>query len=197
MPIIVKALQKDGPDQPFKVVEIERRDPRPDDVVIDIKAAGICHSDIHTIRNEWGQAHFPLTVGHEIAGVVEAVGSGVTKYKPGDRVGVGCLVNSCGHCEQCEAGEEQACLNGPVGTYNSRDVDGTITQGGYSQKVVVNEGVCLPHPRFPGLRRGSSAAVRRHHHLFADRPVERRTWPESSRAGARRTGPYGSPDCRR
>lgn len=143
MPIIVKALQKDGPDQPFKVVEIERRDPRPDDVVIDIKAAGICHSDIHTIRNEWGQAHFPLTVGHEIAGVVEAIGSGVTKYKPGDRVGVGCLVNSCGHCEQCEAGEEQACLNGPVGTYNSRDVDGTITQGGYSQKVVVNEGfVC-------------------------------------------------------
>ena len=143
MPIIVKALQKDGPDQPFKVVEIERRDPRPDDVVIDIKAAGICHSDIHTIRNEWGQAHFPLTVGHEIAGIVEAVGSEVTKYKPGDRVGVGCLVNSCGHCEQCEAGEEQACLNGPVGTYNSRDVDGTITQGGYSQKVVVNEGfVC-------------------------------------------------------
>ena len=64
MPIIVKALQKDGPDRPFKVVEIERRDPRPDDVVIDIKAAGICHSDIHTIRNEWGQAHFPLTVGH-------------------------------------------------------------------------------------------------------------------------------------
>ena len=104
MPIIVKALQKDGPDRPFKVVEIERRDPRPDDVVIDIKAAGICHSDIHTIRNEWGQAHFPLTVGHEIAGIVEAVGSEVTKYKPGDRVGVGCLVNSCGHCEQCEAG---------------------------------------------------------------------------------------------
>ena len=139
MPIIVKALQKDGPDRPFKVVEIERRDPRPDDVVIDIKAAGICHSDIHTIRNEWGQAHFPLTVGHEIAGIVEAVGSEVTKYKPGDRVGVGCLVNSCGHCEQCEAGEEQACLNGPVGTYNAHDVDGSITQGGYSQKIVVNE----------------------------------------------------------
>ena len=139
MPITVKALQKEGPDKPFKVVEIERRDPRPDDVVIAIKAAGICHSDIHTIRNEWGHAHFPLTVGHEIAGVVEAVGSEVTKYQPGDRVGVGCLVNSCGHCEQCAAGEEQACLNGSVGTYDSRDVDGTITQGGYSQKVVVNE----------------------------------------------------------
>ncbi len=139
MPITVKALQKEGPDKPFKVVEIERRDPRPDDVVIAIKAAGICHSDIHTIRNEWGHAHFPLTVGHEIAGVVEAVGSEVTKYQPGDRVGVGCLVNSCGHCEQCAAGEEQACLNGSVGTYDTRDVDGTITQGGYSQKVVVNE----------------------------------------------------------
>ncbi|WCC80791.1 NAD(P)-dependent alcohol dehydrogenase [Cutibacterium equinum] len=139
MPMTVKALQKEGPDKPFKVVEIERRDPRPDDVVIDIKAAGICHSDIHTIRNEWGQAHFPLAVGHEIAGVVEAVGSDVTKFAVGDRVGVGCLVNSCGECEQCRAGQEQNCLNGPVGTYNSADVDGTITQGGYSQKVVVNE----------------------------------------------------------
>lgn len=139
MSITVKALQKSGPDQPFKVVEIERRDPREDDVVIDIKAAGICHSDIHTIRNEWGEAHFPLTVGHEIAGVVEAVGDKVTKFKVGDRVGVGCLVNSCGECEQCRNGDEQHCLNGAIGTYNSEDVDGTITQGGYSQKVVVNE----------------------------------------------------------
>lgn len=139
MSITVKALQKTGPDQPFKIVEIERRDPREDDVVIDIKAAGICHSDIHTIRNEWGEAHFPLTVGHEIAGVVEAVGDKVTKFKVGDRVGVGCLVNSCGECEQCENGDEQHCLNGAIGTYNSKDVDGTITQGGYSQKVVVNE----------------------------------------------------------
>ncbi|MGZ7496470.1 NAD(P)-dependent alcohol dehydrogenase [Corynebacterium sp. ZY180755] len=139
MSITVKALQKSGPDQPFKVVEIERRDPREDDVVIDIKAAGICHSDIHTIRNEWGEAHFPLTVGHEIAGVVEAVGEKVTKFKVGDRVGVGCLVNSCGECEQCRNGDEQHCLNGAIGTYNSEDVDGTITQGGYSQKVVVNE----------------------------------------------------------
>ncbi|WBT09826.1 NAD(P)-dependent alcohol dehydrogenase [Corynebacterium sp. SCR221107] len=139
MTITVKALQKKSPDSPFEVVEIERRDPRADDVVIDIKAAGICHSDIHTIRNEWGQAHFPLTVGHEIAGVVSAVGSAVTKFKVGDRVGVGCLVNSCGECEQCRAGNEQDCLNGAVGTYDSKDVDGTITQGGYSQKVVVNE----------------------------------------------------------
>ena len=139
MPITVKALQKTGPDAPFRVVEIERRDPRPDDVVIDIHAAGICHSDIHTIRNEWGEAHFPLTVGHEIAGVVSAVGSAVTQWKVGDRVGVGCMVNSCGECEQCLAGEEQSCLQGNVGTYNSTDVDGSITQGGYAEKVTVNE----------------------------------------------------------
>lgn len=139
MSIPVKALQKTGPDSPYEITTIERRDPREDDVVIDIKAAGICHSDIHTIRNEWGPANFPLTVGHEIAGVVSAVGSSVSKWKVGDRVGVGCMVNSCMECEQCLAGEEQACLRGNVGTYNSTDVDGTITQGGYAEKIVVNE----------------------------------------------------------
>src|SRR5699024_2695104 len=130
MSITVKALQKTGPDEPFRVGMIERRAPRADDVVIDIRAAGICHSDIHTIRNEWGQAHFPLTVGHEIAGVVEAVGDAVTDWKVGDRVGVGCVVDSCGECEECAAGQEQNCLRGNFGTYNSTDVDGTITQGG-------------------------------------------------------------------
>lgn len=139
MAITVKALRKTGPDQPFEVANLERRDPGPHDVVIAIRAAGICHSDIHTIRNEWGEAHFPLTVGHEIAGEVEQVGSEVTAWKVGDRVGVGCLVNSCGHCEECDAGYEQNCVNGNVGTYNSRDVDGSITQGGYSEKVVVND----------------------------------------------------------
>ena len=146
MPITVKALQKSGPDQPFRVAAIERRDPRGDDVVIDIKAAGICHSDIHTIRNEWGEAHFPLTVGHEIAGVVSAVGSDVTDWKVGDRVGVGCMVDSCGDCEECRADQEQNCLRGNVGTYNAEDVDGTITQGGYAEKVVVNERFVLRIP---------------------------------------------------
>ncbi|MGY5764822.1 NAD(P)-dependent alcohol dehydrogenase [Brachybacterium sp. DNPG3] len=139
MPFTAKALQKTGPEEPFRVALIERRDPRPTDVVIDIKAAGICHSDIHTIRNEWGEAHFPLTVGHEIAGVVSAVGSEVTDWKVGDRVGVGCLVNSCGECEQCLAGFENNCLNGSVGTYNAKDVDGSITQGGYAEKVTVEQ----------------------------------------------------------
>lgn len=139
MPFKTAVLQKIGPQEKFRLAAIERRDPRPDDIVIDIKAAGICHSDIHTIHNEWGEASFPLTVGHEIAGVVEAVGSEVARYKVGDRVGVGCLVNSCGECEQCRNGQEQDCLNGPIGTYNAKDVDGSITQGGYAQKVVVNE----------------------------------------------------------
>ncbi len=146
MPITVKALQKTGPDQPFRVTTIERRDPRPGDVVIDIAAAGICHSDIHTIRNEWGEAHFPLTVGHEIAGVVSAVGADVTDWEVGDRVGVGCMVNSCGTCLECRAGQEQNCLEGNVGTYNATDVDGTITQGGYAEKVVVDERFVLRIP---------------------------------------------------
>lgn len=155
---ITKALQKTGPDQPFQVVEIARRDPRPDDVVIDIRAAGICHSDIHTIRNEWGRAHFPLTVGHEIAGVVEAVGPAVTRWRPGDRVGVGCMVNSCGQCEECRSGQEQCCTGthgqarGMVGTYDSTDVDGTITQGGYAQKIVVNERFVCRIPDALGLQ---------------------------------------------
>lgn len=146
MPYTTKVLQKTGPEEPYQIAEIERRDPRADDVVIDIKAAGICHSDIHMIRNEWGSATYPLTVGHEIAGVVSAVGSDVTKFKVGDRVGVGCLVNSCGECEQCKDGAENNCLKGAIGTYNAEDVDGTITQGGYSQKITVNEGFVVSIP---------------------------------------------------
>lgn len=139
MPITTKVLQKTGPTEKFQIATIQRRDPRPDDVVISIKAAGICHSDLHTIHNEWGEAHFPLTVGHEIAGVVEAVGSEVKNYTVGDRVGVGCMVNSCGECEQCLNNQEQYCLAGATLTYNGMDVDGSITQGGYAQKIVVNE----------------------------------------------------------
>ena len=146
MPIPTKVLQKTGPEQPYRVVEIQRRAPRPEDVVISIRAAGICHSDIHTIRNEWGEAHFPLTVGHEIAGVVEAIGEGVTRFQVGDRVGVGCLVNSCRSCPECLEGQQQNCQRGAVGTYNSEDVDGTITQGGYAEKIVVDQGFVLSLP---------------------------------------------------
>jgi alcohol dehydrogenase (NADP+) len=125
---------------------ITRRDPGPHDVAIDIKFAGICHSDIHTVKAEWGTPKYPIVPGHEIAGVVAAVGSEVSKHKVGDRVGVGCMVNSCGTCSSCLAGLEQYCKPGNTGTYNAVDEDGTVTQGGYSQAVVVNENFVLHIP---------------------------------------------------
>lgn len=99
-------------DGPLEKTTVERRELGPLDILIDIKFAGICHSDIHTARNEWGGAKYPIVPGHEIAGVVAAVGSDVTKHKVGDRVGVGCFVDSCGECDACTAGEEQYCRKG-------------------------------------------------------------------------------------
>jgi uncharacterized zinc-type alcohol dehydrogenase-like protein len=131
---------------PFEKVQIERRDLGPKDVLIKIAFAGVCHSDIHTGRNEWGEAHFPLVTGHEIAGVVEEIGTEVGKYEVGDRVGVGCMVDSCRECENCRAGEEQYCLNGNVGTYNSKGKDGRWTDGGYSTHIVVDEDFVLGIP---------------------------------------------------
>lgn len=123
----------------FEARTVEHRDLRDDDVLIDVKFAGICHSDIHQVREEWGSAIFPMVPGHEIAGVVSAVGDGVTKYKVGDRVGVGCMVDSCGECEFCKDGEEQFCSKGAVMTYNGTGYDGEPTKGGYAQQVVVSE----------------------------------------------------------
>ena len=125
---------------------IERRDLGPSDVLIEIRYAGICHSDIHTVRGEWGEVPYPLTVGHEIVGRVAEVGGEVSRHAVGDRVGVGCMVNSCRECENCRAGQEQYCLNGNVGTYASVDRDGTVTQGGYSTHVVVDEDFVLRVP---------------------------------------------------
>ncbi|GAA3288098.1 NAD(P)-dependent alcohol dehydrogenase [Arthrobacter citreus] len=131
---------------PLVATTIERRDVGAHDVLIDIAYAGVCHSDIHTVRGEWGPIAYPQVVGHEIVGTVAEVGSEVTKHKVGDRVGVGCLVNSCRECENCQAGMEQYCLNGNIGTYASKDVDGSITQGGYSTSVVVNDDFVLSVP---------------------------------------------------
>jgi uncharacterized zinc-type alcohol dehydrogenase-like protein len=136
---------------PFEKTTIERRDLGPSDVLIAVAFAGICHSDIHTAREEWGQAHFPLVPGHEIAGTVEDIGSEVSKYAVGDRVGVGCLVDSCRECKNCLAGEEQYCLNGAVGTYNSVGKDGRVTDGGYSTHIVVDENYVLAIPDGIGL----------------------------------------------
>lgn len=132
----------------FKPTTIERREVGPRDVLIDIKFAGICHSDIHTARGDWGEIEYPLVPGHEIAGIIAEVGSEVTQYKPGDRVGVGCMVNSCGECTNCLKGLEQYCQNGMIGTYNDIDKygDGGRTQGGYSTQVVVTEKFVLSIP---------------------------------------------------
>ncbi|WP_261569888.1 NAD(P)-dependent alcohol dehydrogenase [Frankia gtarii] len=133
------ALVIPSPGAKFERSTVERRELRDRDVLIDIKYAGICHSDIHQAKEEWGRGTYPLVPGHEIAGVVAAVGPGVTTYAVGDRVGVGCFVDSCGECETCEADEEQYCLKGAVPTYNGKGYDGEITYGGYSQSVVVTE----------------------------------------------------------
>ena len=147
----VDALVTTGASKPFERGTIERRDPRPHDVVIDIKYAGICHSDIHQAREEWGEALFPMVPGHEIAGVVREVGTEVTSYQVGDRVGVGCFVDSCRECANCKAGEEQYCLKGEVPTYNGKEYDGAPTFGGYSRSVVVDENYVLGIPEGIGL----------------------------------------------
>jgi uncharacterized zinc-type alcohol dehydrogenase-like protein len=138
------AMTATSPLEPFS---FERRDPKEHDVVIDIKFAGICHSDIHTVRNEWGGAVYPIVPGHEIAGVVTKVGSKVSKYKVGDHVGVGCFVDSCRSCPSCEMHYEQFCQKQAAFTYNGTEMDRkTPTQGGYSDKIVVDENYVLKIP---------------------------------------------------
>lgn len=142
----VKAYGAVNATDPLVPLTIERRDLGPHDVLIDIDYAGICHSDIHTIRGDWGPIAYPQVVGHEIVGRVAEVGSAVTRHSVGDTVGVGCQSNACRECEQCLKGQDQYCLNGNIQTYNGRDLDGTITQGGYSQAVVTDEDFVLSIP---------------------------------------------------
>ena len=146
MTTTVAAYAAPAAKAPLERTTITRRAVREHDVLIDIKYAGICHSDIHQARDEWGGAVFPMVPGHEIAGVVTEVGAGVTRYAVGDRVGVGCFVDSCRECENCLAGEEQYCLNGMTGTYNATGRDGEPTHGGYSTQVVVDENYVLGIP---------------------------------------------------
>ncbi|HST42152.1 MAG TPA: NAD(P)-dependent alcohol dehydrogenase [Conexibacter sp.] len=131
---------------PLAPLEIERRALGPRDVRIDIEFCGVCHSDIHFTRGEWGKVPYPAIPGHEIAGVVAAVGADVAGFAPGDRVGVGCMVNSCRECENCLRGDEQYCLKGNTQTYGSVDRDGTPTYGGYSDHVVVDQDFVLRIP---------------------------------------------------
>lgn len=143
----VSAYAATSATDPLSKTTITRRDVGAHDVAFDIHFAGICHSDIHTVRGEWGTVGYPMVPGHEIAGVVTAVGAEVTKFKVGDRVGVGCFVDSCRQCEACVAGEEQYCTGGGmVGTYNGVGRDGQPTQGGYSGAIVVDENYVLTIP---------------------------------------------------
>ncbi|MGO9231026.1 MAG: NAD(P)-dependent alcohol dehydrogenase [Bryobacteraceae bacterium] len=135
-----------GVKAPLAPYSFERREPREQDVSIAIRFCGVCHSDIHQARDEWGGSIFPMVPGHEIAGIVTAIGAKVTKFKVGDRAGVGCFVDSCRACAQCQRGIEQYCAAGATWTYNGRDREGTPTMGGYSDKIVVDEDYVLRLP---------------------------------------------------
>ena len=137
-------LKASAPLEPYS---FERRTLCESDIALDITYAGICHSDIHQAREEWGPAIFPMVPGHEIVGIVSEIGSAVTKYTIGDRVGVGVYIDSCRTCENCLAGQQQYCLNGMTGTYNGLERDGvTVALGGYSNKFVINEDYAVKIP---------------------------------------------------
>ncbi|MFD5553692.1 NAD(P)-dependent alcohol dehydrogenase [Streptomyces sp. NPDC059578] len=142
----VPAYAAPTPKAPLERTTVPLRPLGEHDVLIDIQYAGICHSDIHQVNNGWQEGIFPMVPGHEIAGTVAAAGAGVTRFAVGDRVGVGCLVDSCRTCDNCRAGLEQHCANGPVATYNDRDKNGDPTYGGYARQIVVDENYTLRIP---------------------------------------------------
>jgi len=134
-------------DKPLGPLRFERRDPRQNDVQIEILYCGVCHSDLHTARDEWHNTVYPVVPGHEIIGRVMKVGKEVTRFKEGDLVGVGCMVDSCQHCDSCREGLEQYCEKGFVGTYNGEEMhSGGMTYGGYANNIVVNEKFVLRVP---------------------------------------------------
>lgn len=147
--MIVKAYGAHAADKPLEPIDIERRPAGEHDVQIAIAYCGVCHSDLHQVRSEWSGTLYPCVPGHEIVGHVTAVGNGVTRFKVGDTVGVGCMVDSCQHCSACDEGLEQYCENGFVGTYNGPTPDAPgHTFGGYSQSITVSEKFVLKinHP---------------------------------------------------
>lgn len=145
--IATKAYAAHHSKDDLKPFKLDRRNLKEQDVLIDIEFCGICHSDIHTVNSDWGPANYPVVPGHEIVGKVLEVGSKVSKFKVGDFVGVGCLVDSCQKCESCDEGLEQYCTGGSTATYNSKDrVSGGFTYGGYSDKIVVTENFVVKVP---------------------------------------------------
>ena len=155
---------------------VPRRELRPDDVQIDIQYCGVCHSDLHQVRNEWQNAMptvYPVVPGHEIIGRVAKTGRAVKKFKEGDIVGVGCMVSSSGMCENCRAGDEQFCVNFPTLTYNAEDkILGGVTYGGYSESIVVREAFVLARVRQTRPRGRGAAAVRGYYDVFTSAPLE-------------------------
>lgn len=136
-----------SPTSGLGLFTFERRQPRANDVLIEISYCGVCHSDVHCVHNDWGSARYPMVPGHEIVGRVLQVGEQVTRFKVGDRVGVGCMVDACRHCTPCRKGWQQYCESGATYTYNHRDrIDGLRTYGGYSEKIVVTEDFVLKIP---------------------------------------------------
>lgn len=132
-----KSFAAPSADKPLEFYEFDRREPTPDDVEIEVHYCGVCHSDIHTARGEWGEIEYPCVPGHEIVGIVTRIGENVKEFKVGDRVGIGCMVNSCGECEACKRGFENNCFKEVTWTYNSKDpIDGTETKGGYSTIMI-------------------------------------------------------------
>ncbi len=153
-----RAYAAHAADQPLAPFAFERRQPRPDDVAIEILYCGVCHSDLHFARNDWGMTRYPIVPGHEIVGRVTAVGDAVSQFRVGDLVGVGCMVDSCRHCQPCRDGVEQFCLEGFTMTYGSDDrQDGSFTQGGYSDRIVVSEHFVLRMPE--GIDLASAAPI--------------------------------------
>ncbi|CEK11842.1 NAD(P)-dependent alcohol dehydrogenase [Legionella hackeliae] len=145
--IPVKGYAASAAKAPLQPYSFDRRNVGDDDILIDIHYCGICHSDIHQARDEWGGALFPMVPGHEITGVVNRVGNNVSNFKAGDHVGVGCMVDSCRQCDSCQEGLEQFCVEGFTATYNGMERDGTrLTQGGYSTQIVVNKDFVLHIP---------------------------------------------------
>ena len=143
----IRGYAAHSPTGRLGLFDFKRRSLRPDDIAIEILYCGVCHSDVHNVRNDWGNAKYPMVPGHEIVGRVVEVGSEVTRFKAGDRAGVGCLVESCRHCGACGKGWEQYCENGATYTYNHADpIDGTRTYGGYSEKIIVSERFTLKVP---------------------------------------------------
>jgi len=142
-----RAFAAQSSTSPLGPLTITRRDPLPRDVEIDILYCGVCHTDLHFVRNDWGFTSYPVVPGHEILGRVTRVGAGVTRFKPGDLAAVGCLVDSCRKCSSCTRGLEQFCLAGPVLTYNGADThSGGMTFGGYSERIVVDDAFTLKVP---------------------------------------------------